>query len=126
MKIGKFTCIRCPIGCALEVRKDGGKITVTGNACKRGEQYALDEATAPKRTVTSTAELIGGELPRVPVKTADAVPKEKMFDVLEEIKNARLTAPVGTGVNVVVTRNIDRKIVFADGDGQDTERRIRQ
>ena len=137
MKIDKFTCIRCPMGCALEVRTDGGKITVTGNACKRGEQYALDEATAPKRTVTSTAELIGGELARAPVKTADAVPKEKMFEVLEEIKNARLTAPVrigdiavknaaGTGVDVVVTRNIDRKIVFADGDGQDTERRIRQ
>lgn len=119
MKTYKFTCIRCPIGCELEVSSDGDKITVSGNTCKRGEQYAVDEVTAPKRTVTSTAALEGGAIRRAPVKTADAVPKDKMFAVLDEIKKARLTAPVhigdvavenaaGTGVDVVVTRNIPR------------------
>lgn len=112
-----FTCIRCPIGCALEVKIDGDSITVTGNTCKRGEQYAVAEVTAPTRTVTATVALTGGEIARAPVKTAEPVPKQKIFEIIDEISKTTLTAPVaigdaavknaaGTGVDVVVTRSI--------------------
>ncbi len=120
METKNLVCIRCPIGCALSVTKaDDGKITVTGNTCKRGEQYAVSEVTAPTRTVTSTVTLTDGEIARAPVKTEQPIPKDMIFAVLYVIKHTTLAAPVrigdvavknvcDTGVDVVVTRNIDR------------------
>ena len=42
MKERLLTCIVCPRGCALTVRLDesGKPLSVSGNACKRGEAYA--------------------------------------------------------------------------------------
>lgn len=119
MNVGEkrsFVCIRCPIGCALTAEMTDGGITVSGNTCKRGAEYAVAECTAPTRIVTSTVRLKGGTLPCVPVK-AGPVPKDKMFDVIAAIKSAELTAPVsigdiavsdvaGTGADVVVTRSV--------------------
>ena len=54
MKAREMICINCPMGCPLTVTQDDdGKITVTGNTCKRGEAYGITEMTAPKRVVTS-------------------------------------------------------------------------
>lgn len=117
-EVRRFVCICCPIGCALEATRNGNSVTVTGNTCKRGENYGIAEMTAPTRTVTSTVAVSGGNLTRVPVKTASPVPKPRIFDVLAEIKNKTVTAPVaigdvivknvaGTGVDVVATRNIE-------------------
>ena len=116
--IKKLVCIRCPIGCNLEVYKTDSGFTVSGNTCKRGEQYGIAEVTAPTRTVTSTTKLFGGEIDRVPVKTAEPIPKDKIFAALLEIKKTAVDAPVrigdiivknvaGTNVNVVATRDID-------------------
>lgn len=115
-----FVCICCPIGCSLTARETDGKIEVTGNNCKRGENYAVTELTAPVRTVTSTVKLEGGELPCAPVKTKDPIPKDRIFAALFEIKKAVIAAPVsigdvalsnvaGTGVDAVVTRDIKKK-----------------
>ena len=53
----ELTCIVCPMGCRMTVElSDGGEIlSVTGNTCPRGKQYAIDECTHPVRTVTTTA-----------------------------------------------------------------------
>lgn len=112
----ELTCIGCPIGCALRVRADGGKIDVTGNGCPRGAKYARDELTHPMRMVTSTVELTGGEIARVSVKTEREVPRESVMDCMAEIRRARIAAPVrigdvviedcaGTGVRVVATKD---------------------
>lgn len=113
----EFVCICCPIGCKLKARRDGDTVRVTGNTCKRGEKYAIDELTAPKRTVTTTARLNGGVFPCVPVKTSEPIPKDKIFAALYVIKHTELAAPVeigdiavkdicGTGADVVVTRAV--------------------
>jgi len=40
-----ITCIICPIGCKIMVKKDRDKVEIVGgNKCKRGEVYAKDEA----------------------------------------------------------------------------------
>ncbi len=115
-----FVCICCPIGCMLTAQEKDGKTEVTGNNCKRGENYAKTELTAPVRTVTSTVKIEGGELPCAPVKTKDPIPKDKIFAALYEIKKAVIAAPVsigdvavanvaGTGVDAVVTRDIKKK-----------------
>ena len=48
-----LTCIICPRGCALTVEGEKDNLVVTGNACPKGKQYAIDECTHPVRTVTS-------------------------------------------------------------------------
>ena len=111
----ELTCIVCPKGCQLVVELEGKEIiSISGHTCKRGEEYAKTECTAPMRTITSTAAISGGGV--VPVKTDRAIPKELMFECMKQINEARVSpdAPIGTvvienllgtGANVVTTRN---------------------
>lgn len=118
MKTHQLICIQCPIGCALTVTVgDSGEVTVTGNTCPRGAAYGEKEVTHPSRTVTSTVPLEGGALPRLPVRTRTDVPKEKIFDIMAQIKKNAVKAPVrsgdtvienaaGTGVDVIATKTV--------------------
>jgi CxxC motif-containing protein len=92
-------------------------LSVTGNTCKRGEVYARSEVVAPVRTVTTTIKVSGGAVDRVSCKTKSPVPKDKIFDVMEEIASASCKAPVkigdvliadcaGTGVPVIATKAV--------------------
>ena len=105
------------MGCALRVEIQGDEIKVQGNICARGEKYAKSEVTNPVRMVTSTILLGSGAISRVPVKTIREVPKDRVFDCMEEIRGARAKAPVrigdvlirdcaGTGVDVIATRDV--------------------
>ena len=94
----ELTCIRCPMGCTVEVELDGAEVvSVRGNTCKRGEDYARAEATAPTRTVTSTARVTGGVRPVVAVRTVPEVPKESIFAVMDAIRALTAAAPVKMG-----------------------------
>lgn len=116
----ELVCIGCPMGCPLEVELEGDKvIKVTGNICKRGEDYGIKECTNPTRIVTSSVSVEGGEIEVVPVKTQGDIPKGKIFSIVEELKNVKVTAPINvgdviienicdTGVNIVATRKINR------------------
>lgn len=78
-----LTCIVCPLGCETEIEISGGKVvSVKGNTCKRGEKYAIEECTDPKRVITST---IRTKMGIVPVKTDKSVSKEKIFEIMEKI-----------------------------------------
>ena len=108
------------MGCQITVELENGEVTsVTGNTCGIGDKYARNEVTHPERTVTSTSVVIGGDKPRVSVKTQSNIPKDKIADVMREIDAAVMHAPVhigdivvenvcGTGVNVVATRNVEQ------------------
>ena len=111
-----LTCIVCPRGCQMKVTLDdaGIPVNVEGNFCKRGTNYANDECTNPKRTVTSTVRCESGDV--VSVKTDSTVPKGKMFEVMAEINKAVASDNVkigdviienvcDTGANVVATSN---------------------
>ena len=111
----ELTCIVCPKGCQLTVELDGKRVlSVNGATCKRGVAYAEAECTAPMRTLTTTAAIVGGGV--VPVKTDKAIPKELIFKCMELINKARVSPDaklgdvvienvLGTGANVVTTRN---------------------
>ncbi|MCR4568657.1 MAG: DUF1667 domain-containing protein [Pseudobutyrivibrio sp.] len=119
MEKRELTCIGCPMGCQITVELEGQDVkSITGNTCKIGENYARNEVTHPERTVTSTAVVLGGDKPRVSVKTKANIPKDKIADVMKEIDAAVVNAPIrigdivvknvcGTGVDVVATRNIE-------------------
>ncbi|NLT12604.1 MAG: DUF1667 domain-containing protein [Clostridiaceae bacterium] len=144
----ELTCIVCPTGCRLRVDID--TLTVTGNQCKRGLKYGLEELTAPRRTVTSTVRilhqqsdsqvlssyvdsslqsnsskpLVNNFFPdsdciegRLPVKTREDIPKDKIESVMQEINQCVVKSPVhlgdiiveniaDTGVALVATRTI--------------------
>ena len=111
-----LTCINCPMGCELTVTVENGKaVSVSGNTCKRGELYAESEISAPTRTITTT--IISDSGIPVPVKTAQPVPKDMIFECTKAIKAAKLTLPVkvgqvvisdllGTGSSVTVTKTV--------------------
>ena len=118
MERKELICIGCPLGCNLTVEMDGGQVvSVNGNTCKRGDDYARKELTDPRRIVTSTVPVAGGNLPVVSVKTASDIPKGKIRECLCALKGVTLTAPVqigevivenvaDTGVDVVATKSI--------------------
>ncbi len=93
-----LTCIGCPLGCTVEVIKNGDTIeSITGNTCKRGYDYAKSEVLAPVRTVTSTVRVRGGKNPVVAVKTKSPIPKDKIGDCMKAIYDIRINAPVAIG-----------------------------
>ncbi|MFK4785673.1 DUF1667 domain-containing protein [Fusobacterium sp. MFO224] len=111
----EMICIVCPMGCHLSINTE--TLKVTGNNCPRGEEYAREELTAPKRVITSTVKIKGGIHKRVPVKTDGAIPKDFNFKCMRELDKIELTSPVkvgdiviedllGTGINVVVCRDM--------------------
>ena len=117
MKTMEMTCIRCPMGCRLTVTQDGDTFTVSGNTCRRGEEYGIQEMRCPMRTVTSSVRVEGGRRPVCSVKTAENVKKADIPEVLAAIRGIRVKAPVaigdivcpniaGTGVNLVATSNV--------------------
>lgn len=122
MENRELTCIGCPMGCQLKVEIESGRVTsVKGNSCKIGENYACKECTNPTRIVTSTVEVINGEVPMVSVKTEDDIPKESIARCMLELKGVRVTAPInigdiivkniaGTTINIIATKNVKLKI----------------
>ncbi len=119
----ELTCIICPMGCRLEAdceTTENGALairSVTGNTCPRGERYARAELSYPERTVTSTVVLQGGRYRRLPVITSAPIPKDRIFDVMEEIRAVSVCAPVkihdiiienvcGLGVNIIASRSL--------------------
>ena len=114
----EMICICCPMGCHLTVDdSDKNNIKVSGNTCPRGATYAVNEVTAPKRMVTGSVKVVGGDVAMVSVKTRDAIPKQLIFDCLKQLQGVTLHAPVnigdvviadvcGCGIDVVATKNI--------------------
>ena len=112
----ELTCIVCPTGCSITVELDDKNVvSVNGNSCKRGEKYASEEVSAPKRTLTALVRVENGITRVTSVKTSTSIPKEMINDIIEEIGNIKLTAPVeigdvvlsnvlNSGADIVVTR----------------------
>ncbi|HWQ21129.1 MAG TPA: DUF1667 domain-containing protein [Clostridia bacterium] len=119
-EVCEVTCIVCPTGCKVRVVKEGTRvIEVSGNTCKRGEVYAAQEAVAPRRTLTTSIKVTGGDFALVSVKSAAPVPKGRLFDVMKAVQKLQMTAPIqvgdvvvhdvlGLGVDLVATRAVHR------------------
>ena len=112
----ELTCIVCPRGCRLKVDDN---MEVTGNACPRGKIYAINELTNPTRTITSSIRVSNRPYTLVSVKTDKPIPKDKMFEVMEEIDKLSIEAPTQSGQivkanilgldsNIIITKNIEQ------------------
>lgn len=95
----EFTCINCPIGCTVMVtlNSEGEIADISGNRCKRGENYVRKELTNPRRVVTSTLRLKDSRYASVSVKTRDDVPKGAIFEVMDVIRKSVISPPIHVG-----------------------------
>jgi CxxC motif-containing protein len=106
----KMICITCPMGCSVELTREGETLlSVDGNTCKRGEDYVRRELTDPRRMAATTVRVKGGVHPLVPVYTASAFPKPRLFELLDALRQLELEAPVAMG-QVVLANALDTGI----------------
>ena len=108
-------------GVSYSLTLEGGEVKdVAGFTCKRGKEYACKEVTNPTRIVTSTVRLTGSKTGAAVVscKTAQDIPKGKIFAVAAALKQVVAKAPVeigdvllanvaGTGVDIVATKAVE-------------------
>jgi CxxC motif-containing protein len=108
------------MGCEIQVTRDAGGLKVQGHVCKRGQEYAQTETTEPRRVVTTSVAVKGGSHPLASVRTASPIPKAKIFECVDALRNVLVHAPVkmgqvivsnvvGTGVAMVVTRAVETR-----------------
>lgn len=119
----QMICVCCPNGCLLTANKESdGSYSVTGNKCPRGEEYAINEMTDPKRNFSSLIKVKFGDFGKpdtvVPCKTSTELPKGKIFDAMAVINKTAVRAPVcvgdvlienvaDTGVDIVATASVN-------------------
>ncbi len=108
-----LVCIVCPRGCRLHIDGD----VVSGNACKRGEAFAISESTMPMRSVCSTVATAFKDYPVLPVRTDGDIPKDKISMLMQQINavlvqeklkrgDVVIEGVVGTNVNLIATATI--------------------
>ena len=115
--IKNLTCIECPKGCALTVNiENNAVVSVRGNKCPKGREYAFTEIENPRRILTSVVKARGLSLKMLPVKTDSPIPKGLILPAMEEIKKIRVNKAfrvgdivvknlLNLGVNLVATRD---------------------
>lgn len=113
-----YLCTGCPLGCRLEVDAvEDDIIEIRGFECKIGERYAEQEHSDPRRPVSTTVRFADPARPRLPVRTADAVPKRYLREVVQAAGELRITRPVrigevllrdvgGSGSDLIATRSM--------------------
>ncbi|MBP7056570.1 MAG: DUF1667 domain-containing protein [Candidatus Omnitrophica bacterium] len=118
----ELICINCPMGCCLEVDYDKDRIiSVKGNECARGKDYAEKEIFHPERVVTTTVRIKGASIPVLPVKTARSVPKDLGIKIVRAASKITVEAPVksgdviiknvsDTGVDLIATRTVKARL----------------
>lgn len=99
--IKDIICIVCPNGCRMTAEESGDGITVTGNTCKNGEKFAIEELTHPVRTISSTVKTRVPGIPVEPVRVSGPIPKGMIFPVMKEINKVCLEGRVSAGDVVI-------------------------
>ncbi len=117
----KLLCIVCPEGCEMEVVEKQGTFVFPKGICQRGQDYARQEIVDPRRILTSTVRLTGGEVEMLPVRTTQPIPKEKLLEAMDQIAGITAHAPVrirdvvipdvaGSGAALIASRSVDKRI----------------
>lgn len=108
-----LTCIVCPIGCNIDVELENGEVlSVTGNTCPRGAEYAKNECTRPVRTITSTMRCEDCSI--IPVKTDKPIPKDKIFECMKIINSTVAPLPILAGD--VIIKDVYGSNIIATGE----------
>lgn len=116
----RVKCIICPIGCDIIVTLDENKIlSIEGNECPRGLEYARNEVLDPKRTLMTVIRVRNGDLPVVSAKSSKPIPKKLIKKAMMEIAKIEVEAPIrigdiilknllGLDVDIIATREVKK------------------
>ena len=109
----ELTCVKCPNGCTIMVELDeNGKILINADGklaiakevpCKAGDEWAKQEVENPMRTIASSIPVEDGDSLMVSVRTDRPIPLGKIFEVMAEIRQKSLTAPVTIGDVIIAS-----------------------
>ncbi|MDI9611475.1 MAG: DUF1667 domain-containing protein [Acidobacteriota bacterium] len=117
----EYTCVLCPNGCPLVAYvddKEPPEITrIEGSVCPKGDDWVRQEILNPMRTISSSVRVQGGDSILASVRTDRAIPLAKIMDVMEEIKQVVVDAPLeigavvlsrpaGCDTDIIVTRSV--------------------
>lgn len=72
-------------------------ISIKGNSCPRGAEYAKQESIRPMRILTTTVKISGASHNVLPVITTQAIPLDMVFACMEAIRKIKVSAPVKEG-----------------------------
>ena len=114
----------------MQIQKQSGAFAVSGNTCKRGAQFAISEMTRPMRTICTTVRTTFPDVPVISVRVSAEIPKDRIFDVMEEIRKVRLDKPLrrgeavmqdvlGLGVDILVTSDLLEEKIDGTAAGPD-------
>ena len=118
----EFVCIVCPNGCDITTEGKPGEegFLISGEGCKRGREYVLSELTEPRRTISTSVKVRGGEMDLCSVRLTKPIPLARVKEACEVIHGLTLTAPVeegrvilsdicGLGSDVIATRSVGKR-----------------
>ena len=91
----EMICIVCPNGCKISI--DESNLSVSGNMCKRGEDFAIKEITSPMRSLTTTVRTLSKDMPLLPVRTNGEIPKSKIQEAMRILNNVTIEKSVLCG-----------------------------
>lgn len=107
---------------AKSVPDTGGVFFVpafSGLVAPHWDQYATTEFSHPVRILTTTIKTDSEKVPLIPVRSEKPIPKEKIMDCMNVIRECKVSAPVNvydilvenicdTGINIVATGHLDK------------------
>jgi len=111
-----LVCIGCPKGCHLHV-DETNDYEVTGYGCNIGKEYGRNELLNPTRVLTTTVKINNGIHNRLPVRSNNPLPKEKLLEASLSLNNIVVTSPIkkgdiivknilNTGVDIISSRDM--------------------
>lgn len=100
-EIRKIICITCPKGCEARLWKEEGTIKIKGKICKKGKEYLQQEFLEPKRILTSTVVVENSHAKRLPVRTAESIPKKDMFRAMDQINRTKVSPSIRVGEVII-------------------------
>ncbi|MEG2677157.1 MAG: DUF1667 domain-containing protein [Oscillospiraceae bacterium] len=117
----EFICIVCPNGCRLRAEQSAdGTCIISGNTCRRGELFGINEVTNPTRSLTTTVRTAFTDYPVLPVRTNGEIPKGMMMSAMKQINKVIVKEPVkcndiiienllNTGIDVIATSSVEKE-----------------
>jgi thioredoxin reductase/CxxC motif-containing protein len=117
----EVTCVVCPNSCRVFVHQEGGELRTSGAECSRGVEYALIEATDPRRIFTSTVKVADGVIGVLSVRSTGPIRKGEWERAAAVAGSVEVRAPVTCrqvvvkdfleqGIDLVATKDVDRRI----------------
>ncbi len=92
-----FICILCPTGCAITPRGGDAAEGFDGARCAKGVEYARQEMTDPRRTLSSLVKVTCGGRELVGVRLTNPIPKARIADAMALIRGLTAASPVAPG-----------------------------